>query len=331
MKRILMKGACLMLIAGWCNTAVAQRISVKASTDSTQMMIGDQIKLRLEVDQPRSMIIDFPVPGDTLTPQIEVMERSMIDTFTLSEAEEIKLIQSLTITSFDTGLHRIPAFYFRLHHDGRIDSLETQAFDLLVYGMEIDTTLGPTDIKRPYAAPVTLKEVTPYILGVILAAALLFFIFYYLRMRKNNRSLFSLLERPKDPPHVTALRALDRIKEQKLWQNDKIKQYYSEVSDVLRVYIENRFDIPAMEQTSVETLQAFKKQRELISGKSLDELQQILSLADLVKFAKYAPLPDDNNMTMVHAYFFVNETKPEEPKQTEPDDEDEEGEDVVLK
>jgi hypothetical protein len=183
--------------------------------------------------------------------------------------------------------------------------------------MAIDTTRGLTDIKMPYGAPVTLKEVTPYILGVLLLGAIIFLILYSIKRKKKNKPLFSLPVKPKEPPHIIALRELDRIKNEKIWQKDKTKQYYSEVTDVLRNYIEERFEIPAMEQTTDETLSSFRYRRDLINEKSMQNLSQILSLADLVKFAKYKPLPDDDNLTLVNSFFFVNETKKEEVKKPE--------------
>src|SRR5690606_5542605 len=105
-------------------------------------------------------------------------------------------------------------------------------------------TRGPTDIKMPYDAPVTLKEVIPYILGIILIGAILFFILYAIKRKKNNQPIFVLPKKPKEPPHVVALRELDRIKSEKIWQQGKSKQFYSEVTETLRKYIENRFEIP---------------------------------------------------------------------------------------
>jgi hypothetical protein len=125
-------------------------------------------------------------------------------------------------------------------------------------------------------------------------------------------------EKPKEPAHVVALRELDRIKDEKLWQKDKTKQYYSEVTDVIRTYIEDRFEIRAMEQTTDEIMTSFRYRRDLLNEKSMGNLSQILSLADLVKFAKYHPLPDDDNLTLVNSYFFINETKKEELKKPEP-------------
>lgn len=196
--------------------------------------------------------------------------------------------------------------------------------------MAVDTTKGPTDIKMPYDAPLTLKEVTPYILGVILIGAIIFLILYSIKRKKKNKPIFSRPAKPKEPAHIIALRELDRIKNEKIWQKEKTKQYYSEVTEALRNYIEDRFEIPAMEQTSDETLASFKFRRDLINEKLFMNLSRILNLADLVKFAKYNPLPDDNSLTLVDAYFFVNETKKEEIKKPEVPASDN-GEDVEIK
>ena len=308
----------------------AQKIQAKATIDSTHVLIGDQVNLRIELDQPNNLHIEFPVIGDSLSSGLEVMKRSPLDTFQLNEKEQIKIIQNLTITSFDTGKQVVPPFQFLLKYGDLHDTIETLPAEFFVHGMKIDTTKGPVDIKRPYGAPVTLKEVSPYILGAILVGALIFFLFYYIQRKRKNKPVFAKVEKPKEPAHVIALRELDRIKEEKLWQKSELKTYYSLVSDTLRMYIENRFKINAMEYTTDETIQAFKYRNDLLSAKSLEELRKILSLSDLVKFAKYTPLPDDHNLTLMNAYFFVNQTKSEDKKITPPVDE-REGEDVVLK
>lgn len=330
MKRTLLIFMLAFLMSGF-GMAQTSKIKATASIDSTKILIGDQVHLRLEVDQPKNAKLQFPEISDSITSAIEVIERSALDTFTLSDADQIKIIQNFTITSFDTGVQMVPQFRFLLKYDELSDSIFTQPLALEVFGMKIDTTKGPVDIKKPYAAPVTLKEVTPYILGIILIAAIIFFIFYYLQRKKKNQPLFSKPEKPKEPAHIVALRHLDKIKEEKIWQQDKIKEYYSEVSDTLRVYIEDRFGIAAMEQTSDETLSAFKFRRDLINEKSMEELTQILKLSDLVKFAKYYPLPDDNNLSLINAYFFVNQTKKEEVLRPEKPVDDREGEDVEIK
>jgi len=315
-RRILFVILCILL-SGNLQLLKAQPVTVKASIDSTHMLIGDQIKLILEIEKPKDMDIQFPTVPDTFSSHIEVVKRLPVDTIKTNNKDRMKLSQSIIISSFDSGSHVIPPFYFKLKHNQLKDSIATTALMFNVLTMKIDTTKGPVDIKMPYAAAITLKEIIPYILGIILIGAIIFFIFYYTRWKKKNVPLFSKPEKPKEPAHIIALRQLDHIKAQKLWQQEKIKQYYSEVADTIRAYIQNRFEIPAMEQTSAETIGVFKQNKELIDGNSLNEIQHILSLADLVKFAKYTPLPDDNNLTMMNAYFFVNQTKKEEVKAPE--------------
>jgi len=324
----------ILLISGVAVSGTrAQRIKAEASLDSANILIGDQVKMFLRLEKPPGVDAEFPSVGETISEKIEVLSRSAVDTVNLGNENIQTLVQALTITCFDSGHYYIPNFWFRFNVDGLVDSTPSNSLMLHVHTIPIDTTMGPTDIKMPYDAPLTLKEVMPYILGVILIGAILFFILYSIKRKKQNKPLFSLPEKPKEPAHVIALRELDRIKEEKLWQKGKIKQFYSEVTDAVRGYIENRFNIPAMEYTTDETISAFKFRRDLLNEKNFNNLDQMLTLADLVKFAKYTPLPDDHNMTLVNAYFFVNETKKEVEKKPEPEKSGENGdvEEVVLK
>lgn len=301
-----------ILISGIAN---AQRIKATARLDSTNILLGDQIKMFLEIDHPKNIEIEFPQVPDSLNlGLIEVLGRSGIDTFELDNTEFQKQIQSYTITSFDSGSYRIAPSWFKINVDGEIDSVPTNGVTLHVHTMQIDTTKGPTDIKMPFDAPLTLKEVTPYILGVILIGAIIFLILYSIKRRKNNKPIFARPQKPKEPAYIVAIRELDRIKTEKIWQKGKSKQYYSEVSEALRVYIEDRFEIPAMEQTSDETIASFQASKNLLTDKLFTNLSQTLKLADLVKFAKYTPLPNDDSLSLSNAYVFVNETKKEEKK-----------------
>jgi large-conductance mechanosensitive channel len=310
-------GFSFLLIFWAAVTTYAQQIKATASLDSANILIGDQVKLFLEIDHPKDVAVQFPQVPDTIANKIEVLNRSGIDTFKVDDEKNLKQIQSYLITSFDSGVYRIPPYWFKINVDGHIDSIPSNGVTLQVHTMAIDTTKGPADIKMPYGAPLTLKEVIPYILGVILIGAIIFLILYSIKRKKKNQPLFAKPPKPKEPAHVIALRELDRIKSEKIWQKDKIKQYYSEVTEVLRIYIEDRFEISAMEKTTDEIIQSFKYRNDLISEKSFNNLNRILSLADLVKFAKYNPLPDDNNLTLVDTYFFVNDTKKEVVKKQE--------------
>lgn len=322
----------ILLSALVVGNAQAQRVKATASLDSANILLGDQVKLFLEIDHPKNVNISFPEVPDSINGLIEVLARSGVDTFELDDEKFMKQIQAYTITCFDSGSYRIPPYWFKIDMDGNIDSVPSNGVTLNVYSMEIDTTKGPTDIKMPYDAPLTLKEVTPYILGVILIGAIIFFLLYSIKRKKNNQPLFSRPQKPKEPAHVVALRELDRIKSEKIWQQGKTKRYYSELSDTLRTYIEDRFEIHAMEQVTDEILESFRSQKNLLSEKTFANLSQILRLSDLVKFAKYTPLPDDDNLSLVNAYFFINETKKDEPKPEEkPDNDDDVVEEVEIK
>jgi len=305
----------LLLVISWQTSA--QRLRATASLDSTYILIGDQVKLMLEIEYPYNIKIKFPQVPDTIQNLIEVLRRSSIDTLKTESETLQKLTQTITITSFDSGSYQIPPFWFTFEMNELTDSIPSNSVELHVFTLEIDTTMGPTDIKMPYGAPVILKEVTPYILGIILIGAILFMILYSIKRKKNNQPIFIMAQKPKEPAHIIALRELERIKNEKLWQKDKTKQYYSEVTEALRIYIEDRFQIPAMEQTTDEILQSFRYQKDMLNEKSFSNLSQILSLADLVKFAKYNPLPDDNNLTLINSFFFVNNTKIEEVKKAQ--------------
>lgn len=314
--RLQIKILLVLFVAMLAGNLKAQQIKATASLDSANILLGDQVKLFLEIDHPKNVEVSFPQLPDTIAGFIEVIRKTSVDTFEGDNSDRIKQIQAYTITSFDSGTYRIPPYWFGINADGNIDSVPSNGVTLNVFSMQIDTTKGPTDIKMPYGAPLTLKEVTPYILGVILIGAIIFFLLYSIKRKKKNQPLFVRPQKPKEPAHIVALRELDRIKEEKVWQKGKTKLYYSDLTDTLRTYIEDRFEIRAMEQVTDEILDSFRHQKGLLTDKTFSNLTQILQLADLVKFAKYQPLPDDDNLALVNAYFFVNETKKAEPKKS---------------
>lgn len=322
-----------LLVTGYYS--FGQEISPKAILDYSKIIIGDQVRLRLEIECPSDLKINFPILPDSIAPFIEVVERNKIDSISAGVNRK-KLFQEYTITSFDSGYHSIQPFLFIINNKGITDTIKSNSLALDVHTLpKLDSLMkalkGPIDIKAPYNAPIIFKEIAPFIFGGILFAGLIFLILYALRKRKNNKPFFSIPQKPKEPAHIVALRELDRIKEEKIWQQGKTKLYYSELTDVLRQYIGERFDIPAMEQTTEETIASFKYRRSLMDEKSFENLKRILTNADLVKFAKYEPLPDENNIALVDSYFFINQTKVVEMIEEKKPVDDREGEDVIIK
>ena len=284
-----------------------QGITLKAGVDSTHILIGDQVKLKFEVTQPKNVNITFPQFSDTIIDKIEIIETLNRDTTWLTN-QEIRILQEYIITSFDSGFYLFPPFDFPIKSDFIDDTIQSKPFFMQVFLIPIDTTKGIFDIKTTYKTPFTFREALPIIIyssvGIIIA---LLAIYIIVRIRKN-KPVFKR-EKPKIPPHIIAFDELDKLKLEKLWQQGKVKEYYSRLTDIIRIYIEDRFYVRAMEYTTFETLNAFNKNK-LIDSESLKELSDLLVQADFVKFAKASPLPDENEMHFQDAYNFVRRTKP---------------------
>jgi hypothetical protein len=293
---------CLLFIPG---KSYSQYVEILAELDTNLITIGDQFNLRLQVSQPSGMDVVFPDIMDTLTSEIEVLQQFETDT-TWSGNDQIELKKRYLLTCFDSGLYEIPPLPFRLSFDNWIDTVFSNSMYLLVYTVPLDSTIR--DIKQPIDVPVSLAEVLPYILIGAGILALAYGIIYILRKRKRKEPVFAFTK-PRDPPHVIALRELDELRKAKLWQKNEYKVYYTRLTEIIRRYIERRFGIPAMEQTTFDILRSWKEEgyedQELI-----DILKQLLNLADLVKFAKEKPLPTDNEINMDNAYVFVRKTRP---------------------
>ncbi|MCU4176110.1 hypothetical protein [Carboxylicivirga sp. N1Y90] len=297
----------------------AQNVSVSAKLDSTVTYIGGQMDLKIQMSQPNDIQLAFPTFKDTITKSVEIVRVNPIDTLS-TENNRFLLEQRYRITSFDSGLHYIPPIVFEEAGKLLDKTLQTDHMSLMVVNPfeEVDPQKGITDIKQPIDTPFLLSEIQKYfpfvILFIFLVVGTTLAIMKY-RGRDIPVNIFKK-EEPKIPPHVIALNKLDEIKGEKLWQRSLTKQYYSKLTDALRHYIEERFEVSAMEQTSDEILASFKT-IDFSDDKSFENLKQILRTADLVKFAKHEPFPDENDMSMINAYFFINQTKIEEIKSLE--------------
>ena len=286
-----------------------QMITIQARLDSTNILIGDQIKLNLFLTKSKDAQINFPILPDSLPGGLEIIERYKIDTLS-SEGNNVKLRQEILITAFDSGMHVIHPIAFEYQHDNIIDTLFSDSIYLMVNTLPVDTTKQSIyDIKAPLDEPFSLMEIIEYILyglGALLLIILGYFI--YNKIRKKE-PIIKIPQKPADPPHIIALRELDSLKEKKLWQNNQIKKYHSDLTEIIRKYIEDRFGIQALEMTSYEIIDAVSREK-YIPENLHSELRFMLTLADMVKFAKGQPLPDENDTCMKNAYNFVNNTVP---------------------
>ncbi len=305
---------------GMPDTVKGQNVSVSASLDSTLMVIGGQMNLTLEVTQPAGLAVMLPVFTDTITKNIEVVEVGKPDT-TIQNNNLINISQVIRVTSFDSGLHYIPPIAIEYKRGELVEKQTTNPLALMVVNPfeNVDAEKGLFDIKQPINTPFSLAELLRYLnwaVAFMLFSSLLVLAIHWWLKRKNPIKNLLFKNKPKDPPHVTALRELEKIKTEKAWQKGLVKQFYSQLTDVLRIYLEERYQFPAMENTTAEILKSLKEV-ELPDDKLLAKMKKILETADLAKFAKYEPLPDENDLSLIGAFFFVNQTKLEEIKSLE--------------
>lgn len=298
----------ILLLPFMSGQAMGQQVRVSASLERDSIWLGDHIRMILVAEYPVGTTLTFPQLKDSLPNGIEVLSRSTRDSSKIGDGL-LQMRQNFTITAFDSGPHPIAPFLFAGHSHITPDTLRTNSLTLFVKVPNVDLKKGFADIKKPYGAPVTFKEIAPWILGILLLLTVIFLVVYALNRRKKNIPIFSLPSKPKLPPHVIALGELNKLKEEQLWQHDKVKDYYTRLTDIIRVYLEERFEVPAMEQTTHEILSEFKGKESQISGKLYSGLQRTLEVSDLVKFAKYTPLADENHFVLVHAFTLVEETK----------------------
>jgi hypothetical protein len=172
--------------------------------------------------------------------------------------------------------------------------------------MAVDTTKVIKPIKGPLSVPLTFREILPWLLLAILAILIITGVLYYLKKRKKSEPVFQIRTKIQLSPYDIALSELEKLRLKKLWQTGRTKEYHSELTDILRKYLEDRFNIMALEMTSQEIMDSVRIQKE-IHNESIVKLNFILSMADLVKFAKMQPLPAENDMSMENAVAFVRD------------------------
>jgi len=292
------------------------QVKVNAVLDSNKIRIGEQTKLDLYVSYDATAAKDlkilWPSFEDTITGKVEIVSKTRIDS-TIPDKSNPSLIQEhqqFIVTAFDSGYFAIPPFKFIVNGD-TVNPVLTEVLFLEVNTVKTDTTDATIkDIKPPFNEPFDWKWYLPLAYwagGAILLVALIVFIILKLTKKKPEPVVE---KKPDVPPHIIALTQLEKVKEQAVWKEGKTKEYYSAISDAVRLYIEGRFGIQALELTTDEIVRAFKSQ--VVDPVSKEKLQHMLVLADFVKFAKQIPIEQEHAMALQNAFDFVNGTKREE-------------------
>ena len=289
---------------------------VSAAIDSTTLFIGDQTDLHLRATCEAGDQVQMPVLTEQLVDGIEIVDRTIVDTTTLQDGR-VQYNQYLTLTSFQDSLFYIEPLAFVTGDD----TVWSESLMLnVVQPFEMDSTdMAITDIKGIYNAPIWWWGILRWVLLALAIAGVGvggYYLITYLRSRYSEAPATDVPMEPLRPAEEVALEKLDAIREQKIWQSGQVKEYHTQLTDVVREYIARRFEVSSTEQTSDETLRAM---RGLLSNKKelYEDLRKMLTLADLVKFAKWTTTPDENELSLRSAYAFVKETTPIKEEQKE--------------
>jgi len=306
-----------ILMAGFA-FAQEESFSLQLNLDRTEIKIGEQITAELVLIQSVNSNLLLPELKDTLSKEIEIIELGKIDTnYEGSNLEIKKLSRRLVLTSWDTGYHAIPP----LELITKTISVKSEPILIHVMGVEVEIPEASVeeepkieikDIKDIREANFSLWEwikMNYYwiLLGLLILGAIFYYI-KYIHPKLKNKTIPISVKKRIVPPYEIAFQKLNKLDNKKLWQSGKIKPYYIELSEVIREYIENQLKIPALESTSIEIIEALDRSK--VKEELRLDIKEMLELSDLVKFAKYLPLSDENSKCMEIAYRFVTESKP---------------------
>ena len=296
--------AVMSVQAGW-----SQRLE-KSTLSADSLLVGDQVVWTFDFSVPEGKMLavapysEILARDTTIRGAVEVVRDFELDTLSVKK-NLAQLRGRILLTSFDSGAFRLPPPIILVEKDGgsEADTLKIDSKTLYVNTIPVDTaTFKIYDIKPQETYPVTFKEVLPWILLGLGIAALIWAIARYIVMRRKNKDFFGR-SIESDPPHIVALKKLEKIRSDKLWQNGKEKLFYTGVTDAVREYIDKRYGVRAMEQTSSEIMDSLKDKQ--IEEKVLSDLGAMFTTSDLVKFAKHTPGAEDNDKARPAAVNFV--------------------------
>lgn len=289
-------------------TLLAQqgRILVESKVDKDRITIGDLVKYTVIITRDKDLKVEMPGLGANLG-AFEIRD------YNVSDPQEIdgKIVEKVEyiISTFETGEFEIPPLTIRYAAPGDTTrrEIKTEKIKIFVESLKPSEAGDIRDIKGPVELKRTLRRLI-YTLSAALAVALVgFFIFYYIKKKRAGEALIPKKIEPPRPAHEVAYEELEKLKNSDLLERGLIKEFYIELSDIIRRYLEGRYFIAAMELTTTELMEKLRTAN--LDQFDIDLIDEFLDLCDLVKFAKYVPSYEENNKALEQAYQIVDRTK----------------------
>ena len=287
----------------------AGNTSISVKLDSTHVLMGKTTTLHIEITQDRNVNgLLLNVLADTLNSMIEISDKGKGDTTELDN-NRMQIKRDIMLQAFDPGTYQLPALLYVVG----TDTLHSNQLTLNVDSIKVDPNGKIKDYKPVAEVPFKLLDIIPdfishwwwaWLLGFILLALGIYA--YNKWFKKGINPLKPIKKRL--PPYEEAMQALNNLKGRNLWQNGQEKEYYTELTDILRVYIDRRFGINAVEMTSTQIMEKIRQNEEAHIAN--DQLNNVLEIADFVKFANMHMLADDNEIAFQRAVNFVEQTRP---------------------
>lgn len=312
MNRLYRAIAALWMVVGVAGVALSQepvRV-VGAGFEPEEVLIGDHFHLNIDVEAEDGCEVAFPtITEEFAEGRIELLED--IATDTVSHKNGVwALRKSYRLTSFEPAEYHLDSLGVLYTSGVRIDTAFVgSALRLKVDIMPVDTAQKTIyDIRQPMDAPLVVEEFSGYMGMAVLVLAVLASV-VYLVVTRTRKAKGSIAEEalPKEAPHIVAIRNLEMLSHQKMWQNGRYKAYWSRLTDILREYLDGRYGVGAMEMTSDEIVDHLKRLE--LSPKQVNELKSLLAESNLVKFAKHTPDAESNEEAYYKIYYFVEATK----------------------
>ena len=269
------------------------------SLDTSLIRIGEQTKISINCDFEKEESFVWPSFNDTLITGIEIIEKGEIDS--LENERLLTISQNFIITAFDSGTYFIPPIIFN-------ENKKTEGLILNVQTVELAEDSQLMDIKPPMEAPYGWSDIWPWLLVILIITLIIYLLKKYVFTKKKKE--VKIKPKVVIPSDIIALNELAILKDKELWENGKLKQYHSEISEILRTYLEERFQILALELPTYDILQNLKNRN--LQKEDLIMLTTILQRADLAKYAKSKPTDSENNESMDLSVDFVKNTKEKE-------------------